>query len=120
MTRDDSHFELSDAWFTLGVVTPERLASLRDEWERGDDRKPEHYRWRAFVEFLAERRPLESRLAVALYELGERDPDHSMGSSMMDRIVRLPECPEDVLAAAAASGRQHLMRLVERRRDNQV
>jgi hypothetical protein len=116
---DDSAFQLSDAWFTLGVVTRERLATMRAEWERGEDRNAEHYRWSAFVAFLAERRPLDPRLATALYELGERDPDQAMGSSMMDKIVRLPECPDEVLAAAAASGRRHLMRLVERRRADQ-
>ena len=116
---DDSAFQLSDAWFTLGVVTPERLATMRTEWERGEDRNAEHYRWGAFVAFLAERRPLDARLATALYELGEWDPDHAMGSSMMDKIVRLPECPEEVLAAAAASGRRHLIRFVERRRADQ-
>lgn len=112
---DDSPFQLRDAWFTLGVVTPARLAAMRAEWERGEDRNPEHYRWGAFVAFLTERRPLDPLLAAALYALGERDPDQAMGSSMMDRLVRLPECPEEVLAAAATSGRSHLMRLVERR-----
>ena len=114
---DDSVFQFSDDWFTLGVVTPERLAALRAEWARGEDRHPEHYRWRAFIAFLADHRPLTPDLAAALYELGARDPDsHAMGSSMIDRIVRLPECPEKVLDAAVASGRRHLVRLVERRR----
>jgi len=116
---DDSVFQLGEAWFTLGVVTPERLASMRDEWERAEDRNPEHYRWRAFVAFLDERRPLEPHMAAALYVLGERDSDQAMGSSIMDTIVRLPECPEEVLHAAAASGRRHLVRLVERRRGDQ-
>jgi len=33
---------------------------MQDEWARGEDRNREHYRWRAFVAFLDERRPLSS------------------------------------------------------------
>lgn len=116
MTIDDTPFQLGEAWHALGVVTPERLAAMRAEWERGEDRNPEHYRWRAFLSFLGEHRPLGAELAAALYNLGERDSDEAMGASMMDTIVRLPECPELVLDAAATSGRPHLTRLVERRR----
>src|SRR5688572_14531132 len=112
MTADDTLFQLSEPWFTLGVVTPERLATMRAEWGRGEDRNPEHYRWRAFTAFLGEQRPLSTELAGALYELGARDPDRAMGESMMNAIVRLPECPESVLNAAAASGLRHLTRLV--------
>ncbi len=120
MSVEDSPFQLTEDWFALGVVTPERLAVMRAEWERGEDPNPEHYRWRAFCDFVASRRPLAPDLAVALYALGERDPDQAMGGSMMDTIVRLPECPEAVLDAALASGRRHLMRLVERRRAGRV
>ncbi|AHG92899.1 hypothetical protein J421_5364 (plasmid) [Gemmatirosa kalamazoonensis] len=116
MTPEETPFQFGDAWFALGLVTPERLAALRAEWASGEDRSPEHYRWQAFVEFLAERRPLSAELAAALYELGARDPDaHGMGAAMRHRIVELPECPASVLAAAAASGERHLVRAVERR-----
>ena len=67
MTLEDSPFQLSEPWFTLGVVTPARLVAMRAEWA-------------------------------------------------MNTIVRLPECPDIVLDAAAASGLRHLTRLVERRR----
>ena len=36
VTTDDSVFQLGEAWFTLGVVTPERLVSMREEWQRAD------------------------------------------------------------------------------------
>ena len=116
MTPEELPFEFSPEWFALGLVTPERLAALRAEWERGEDRSPEHYRWRAFVAFLAERRPVSPELASALYELGARERDRATGEAMMHRVVDLAECPEAVLAAAAASGRRHLVRAVERRR----
>jgi hypothetical protein len=116
MEFEESPFEFTARWFALGIVTPARLAALRAAWDDSDDRSVEHYRWRTFTEFLAERRPLEAGTAAALYELGERDVDPSMGASMIDTIVRLPECPSEVLAAAAKSGRRHLERLAERRR----
>ncbi len=116
MEVEESPFEFTEPWFTLGIVTPARLAELRAIWDEGEDRSIEHYRWRAFTAFLDERRPLRAELAAALYRLGERDADHAMGASMMHRIVALPDCPAEVLAAAKRSGRRHLERLVERRR----
>jgi hypothetical protein len=50
-------------------------------------------------------------MACTLYELGAADPDHGMGGAMMNEIVRLPECPPDVIEAAANSGRKHLVKL---------
>jgi hypothetical protein len=103
------------AWFALGVVDEGVLARQRAEWDKGDDRNTEHYRYRAFREFLAARRPLAPELAASLYELGATDPDRSMGESTMAEIVRLPECPPAVLSAARASGCKHLVRIVQRR-----
>lgn len=116
MNPEEPPFGFTRAWFALGVVTEERLVSLRAEWARREDQNPEHYRWRAFVRFLDEHRPLTAVVARALYELGAADLDRPMGEAMMHRIAELPECPPDVLTAAASSGLRHLVRVVERRR----
>ena len=109
--------QFSDQWFALGIVTAAQVEEFMRIYERGDDRRPEHYRWRAFIQFLADHRPLSPVLAKALYELGDQDPDTEMGGAIMGRIVRLPECPADVLAAAAASDRKHLRVLAARVRN---
>jgi hypothetical protein len=106
-------------WFALGIVSEALIDQMRVEWNTGDDFNPEHYRNRAFQEFLDARRPLEPDLAVALYELGAADRDLAMGGAMMADILRLPECPENVLNAALKSDRKHLVRIVERRRTKQ-
>jgi hypothetical protein len=93
-----------------------RLAAQRVEWARRGQEDPQHFLWCAFEDFLRERRPLSAELAAALYDLGERECDETMGESMMLRIVQLPECPASVLDAAIASGRRPLIRAVERRR----
>ena len=117
MTVEDAPFEFSAAWYALGVVTPEVLVALRAEWDRGEDRSPEHYRWRAFERFVREaRRPLAPDVVAALYRLGASDGDRPMGEAIMHRVVELPECPPDVIAGVAASGVRHLMRAVGRRR----
>ncbi|MBM3979178.1 MAG: hypothetical protein FJ304_02620 [Planctomycetes bacterium] len=103
------------AWFALGVVDGSVMDRLTAEWNKGEDNNTEHYRYGAFRTFLAAHRPLTAETAAALYELGAADPDDSMGGAIMADIVHLPECPEDVLAAALASGRKHLVRIVERR-----
>ena len=108
MAANSPQFGFTSEWFELGIATPERLAELKAVWAEGEDPDPEHYRWRAFQEFLAERRPLPADLARALYNLGATEVDRAMGASMMHRIVSLPECPEDVLDHARTSGRKHL------------
>ena len=116
MIVDGSPFQLTPSWFALGIITPERLSVMRLEWDQGHDRNPEHYRWRAFLEFLRARQPLDHDLAMQLYALGEADPDHFMGSDMMAHVLRLPECPAEILDAAAASDRPFLVRLANERR----
>jgi hypothetical protein len=56
----------SDDWFNLGIVTPERIDQFALELLSGDDPNPEHYRWRAFSDFLKANRPLSHELAWAL------------------------------------------------------
>ena len=103
------------AWFAAGIVDDVLLARLRAEWDKGEDDNTEHYRYRAFQEFLVGHRPLTPELAGILYELGAADTDQAMGGAIMADIVRLPECPASVLDAALASGRKHLVRIVETR-----
>jgi hypothetical protein len=103
-------------WFDVGVVNVSVLAQCRDEWEKGDDDHPEHYRYGVFKDFLVAHRPLSPDLAAALFQLATTDPDQSVGGAMMADIVRLPECPANVLSAALASGRKHLVKIVERRK----
>jgi hypothetical protein len=106
----------TQAWFALGVVDETVLARLRFEWDKGEDDNTEHYRYAAFRSFLAARQPLAPELAVALFDLGATDPDQLMGGAIMHDIAYLAECPPEVLDAAVASGRKHLLRIVERRR----
>ena len=103
-------------WYTLGIVDDALLDRLRADWDKGDDPNTEHYRYRAFVDFVLVHEPLSPDLAVALYELGSRDADPGMGGAMMVNIIYRPDCPKSVLEAAAASGQRHLVRSAVRRR----
>lgn len=102
-------------WFALGVVDSTILTRQRVEWDKGEDDNTEHYRYGAFREFLAARRPLTPELAALLFELGKADPDWTMGGAIMADVVRLPECSRTVLDAALASGRKHLVQIAQRR-----
>jgi hypothetical protein len=102
MTEESLHgqpFGFTERWFSLGLVPKNLLDRMRAEWNLGEDPNPEHYRYKAFKEFLVAHRPLSPELAAALFELGAADPDRAMGGAMMADIVRLPECPEKVLRA---------------------
>ncbi len=120
MTQRDYKTTLgfSDQWFTLGVVTEESLLLSAAEYEASDDKSAEHYRYGAFRWHLSQHHPLTASDAEALYELGNADPDYSMGGAMMADIVDLPECPPSVIAKALVSDRKHLVRKAERKRLN--
>jgi hypothetical protein len=102
MQFDETSFQFTPRWYALGIATQQRVAALEAIWADSEDRSPEHYRWRAFKEFLAEQRPLGRSLAVALYDLGAEESDRAMGESIMHEIVSLPECPTEVLERARA------------------
>jgi|SRR5688572_9397030 len=105
-----------DQWLRLGLLTEDGLRALVQEYEASDDKSTEHYRYRVFSRFLASHRPLSPRLAEALYELGRDDPYPPAGGAMMLDVVSLAECPAEVLERASASGEDHLVRAVLRRR----
>jgi hypothetical protein len=118
MTRPDpvALLGFTARWLELGVVDRDRIEALGREFEVGDDPNPEHYRWRAFSDFLAGRRPLPPALAEALYSLGEEDADRGAGLAMMAAVANLPECPAAVQDRAMASGDRGLSASVLRTR----
>ena len=106
----------TSAWFEAGVVDEVRLSQIKVFWEQDDDRNAEHYRYGAFCRFMQSQHPLSREIAAKLYALGNCDPDSLMGGSMMAAILRRPECPRELLAAAAASGRKHLVKIAREER----
>lgn len=118
MDRQDyqSLLGFSDQWLLLGLVTEDELRLLGHEYDLSEDKSTEHYRYRVFGRFLASHRPLSPQMAEALYELGRDDPRPPMGGAMMSDIVNLAECPAEVLEKAAASGENHLVKAVRRRK----
>ena len=109
--------ELGERWFELGVLTEELLGELGREYESSDDRNTEHYRYGAFRKYLEAHRPLPEEMAVALYELGDQDPDSAMGGSLMNDILNLEEGPSILFGRAVGSGRKHLVKTAMRRKE---
>jgi hypothetical protein len=108
--------EFSDQWLWLGLLTEDKLRTLGQEYEAGDDKATEHYRMRVFNEYLGSHRPLSPQVIEALYDLGWTDPDPTMGGWMIRVLVDLEECPPGVLERASASGQNHLVKAVWWRR----
>jgi hypothetical protein len=78
-------------------VTAQKHQELLTQFETGEDRNPEHYRWRTFCDFIERNERLSEDIIRRLYRPGESDPDSAMGDSMMAKIVWRSDCPEDVL-----------------------
>ncbi len=108
----------SDLWLVLGVVTEENLLLSAAEYEISNDKSSEHYRYGAFRWYLRQHCPLADSEAEAPYELGNTDPNYSMGGAMMADLVDLPECPPSVGAKALVSDRKHLVRKAERKKQS--
>lgn len=108
--------QFSDQWLRLGLLNEDDLCALGQEYKASDDKSTEHYRYRVFRNYLDSHRPLSPAIADALYELGKEDPDQGVGRAMMREIVRLKECPDNVLEKASASGENHLVNAVRGRK----
>ena len=122
--EEDEFFKKLNAsheWIKLCIITSEVLEDLKrmyeeeqrelkeelenegileqNRWELSffhDDR----YRWRAFKRFLNEKKSIPSEILIALYKLGEKDPDYTMGRSMMRYVLDEKNCPMELLELA--------------------
>src|SRR6185295_1493281 len=103
--------EFSQEWLELGIVDSGKLDKLESEWKSGEDRNTEHYRWRAFLDFMELQVSLDPTLAKQLYELGGRDADPGMGGSMMAHVLRRKDCTADLLRVAAESEKKFLRKI---------
>ena len=104
----------TDAWFNLGIVNANLIAALISQRD-SDDKNPEHLRYAAFQHFIASNRPLRLGQCWQIYDLGNSDPDLAMGGTMMANVLRLPECPRELLTIALASDRKHIVRIAKQR-----
>ena len=107
--------EFSQEWIDLGIITPAKLKQLESEWATGEDTNPEHYRWRAFLDFIESKVVLDENSARALYNLGANDRDGAMGGSIMANILRRKDCPKDLLELAAKSEEKFLRKMADER-----
>jgi hypothetical protein len=88
---------------------------FEEEWNKGEDQNSEHYRWRAFLNFLDSKRPLDADTVMALYDLGANDPDGAMAGSMMAAILRRKDCPVELLERASKSDQKFLRKIANER-----
>jgi hypothetical protein len=107
--------EFSQEWIDLGIITPSKLKQFEAEWAKGEDTNTEHYRWRAFLDFIEPIKSLDENIARAFYNLGANDPDSVMGGSIMANVLRRKDCPIDLLELAAQSEEKFLRKIANER-----
>src|SRR5215510_2473347 len=110
-----STLEFTQEWIDLGIITPAMLTELESEWRSSDDRNPEHYRWRAFLNFVRSNPSPGDDVLRRLYRLGATDADSATGGSIMADILRRNDCPEDLWRQAIESGRSFLRKIAEQK-----
>jgi hypothetical protein len=100
----------SQAWIELGIITSAKLEQFEALWVTGEDTNTEHYRWKAFLDFIKLQTSLDEKTAIALYELGENDPDIAMGGSIMGHILQRKDCPKSLLERGTQSENKFLQK----------
>jgi hypothetical protein len=108
--------EFTNQWFELCIVTDGLIRNLVAQRDP-DDTSPEHLRYAVFQHFVAANRLLPHDLCWRLYDLGSADVDLSMGGAMMADVLRLLECPIDLLTEARSSNRKHVAQIAAQRLD---
>ena len=107
--------QFTQEWIDLGIITPDKLDELEREWQSSDDRNTEHYRWRAFVNFMQSKASLDDNVLRRLYRLGANDADPAMGGSIMADVLRRHDCPEDLWRQATESGKNFLRKIAQQK-----
>lgn len=108
--------EFTNAWFELDIVNIGWITQFIAQRDPNDN-NPEHVRYAAFQYFLVTNRPLPRELCWRLYDLGCADVDLAMGGAMMADVIRLAECPSDLLTKALSSNKKHIVAIATRRLD---
>jgi hypothetical protein len=108
--------EFSEDWFDGGFASSEKLIDLWADFQNSDDKNKEHYRWRAFKNYLENHNSINENKLRELYRLGEIDADiYGMGMSMRIDILQRKDCPADLIAKALNSGEKPLIKVAERK-----
>ncbi len=107
--------ELTQEWIDLGIITRENLDELENEWRSSEDRNTEHYRWKAFLNYVQSNPSLADDVLRRLYRLGTNDPDPVMGVSIMAHILRRNDCPEDLWRQGTESEENFLRKIAEQK-----
>jgi len=105
--------EFSNEWLELNIITPDLLDEFQREFDTGEDRNPEHYRWKAFDRFLKLNPALPPETLVSVYRLGELDPDCSMGGAMMRELLNRQDCPIELIEESLSSDRPFLVKAAQ-------
>ena len=107
--------KFTNEWRELGIISDDVLASLETKWLSGEDPNTEHYRWKAFVDFMEQHPSLEHEVLRRVYSLGQFDHDSSMGGAMMVAILNRKECPRDLIYLASESSEKFLRGVADRK-----
>lgn len=91
------------AWVDLGILSSELAKALVEEYLISDDRRTEHYRWRAFSSFMDANPALETNVMHEIYQLSKAEPDDMLQDSMLHTLIRRDDLPLELLRKEAES-----------------
>jgi hypothetical protein len=92
--------QFSQKWIELGLLSAVRFELIKHEYLTGEDAHAEHYRWNIFREFVTDNDFISEETFLEIYQLGEDDPDYSMGRAMRFDLIKRLDCPTSILEIA--------------------
>lgn len=75
-------------WLDYGVLTLDLLQNQVKEFSHDKDKNTEHYRYKAFINYLGSQSTLSDELVNKLFEIIKIDPDIFMASAMALDILK--------------------------------
>ena len=113
--------QFTKEWIELGLVNCDNFPEMKERYLKGMDNCTEHYRWGAFCDLMKSKQSFTEEMFYRIYDLGKKDPDPAMGRSMRIELVRLPNCPKDLLNLAIQdeSTSKIILKILKKRELNQ-
>lgn len=101
-----SEIGLVDDWIKSGIVNHDNYLSIKNNYleHRKEDSCTEHYRLRAFRNFLNISNSIDKDTFLIIYSLGKNDSDYYMGRTMIFELLDRADCPIELIDTVIIEG----------------
>jgi hypothetical protein len=92
--------DFSQSWIKAGLLSDDSFRMIVQSYNEAEDDAPEHYRWKAFKEFLRQNSFIPEERFWQIYELSLQDNDYAMARAMRFDLLQRGDCPLSLVEKA--------------------